>query len=62
MTGHFDLGREKCNCGNDTFQVVYLGSPSTPAHIVSILTKCCICGLMREIAVKEAKLLRTQES
>jgi hypothetical protein len=32
------------NCKNDTFQMCYMPTPSTPPDILSVVTKCTSCG------------------
>lgn len=39
----------KCfECGNDTYRIILLGTPTTPADIRAILTKCTQCGRIAE--------------
>lgn len=60
MNEHFEWGRNKCECGNDTFQVVFLGTPCTPPDLMGVMTKCSNCGLKKEWSVKDVTLLRTE--
>ncbi len=50
-----EYAKQKCGkCNNDTFQVAFLGTPTTPASIMTVVMKCVSCGNMTTTDVDTA--------
>lgn len=48
----FEYGRVICECGNDTFQVVFNGLPVTPSPIAVVMLRCDKCGTEQKIETR----------
>ena len=54
--------KRKCGkCNSDSFQVAFLGTPTTPASIMTVMMKCVSCGNMTETNIDTAVTVDVNE-
>jgi hypothetical protein len=47
----FDKSQYKCECGSTSFNILLLGTPSTPPDIQSVNFRCTECGKHSQVVV-----------